>query len=520
MAESLSGAMSVREVLERTRRQLHDLGVLSVRALVSQPHEVNGHVFFTLLDDEHGMYRLQAVLWRSRRASVARALEAAGLAGFGDGALVVVRGRLSVLERQGAVVFDVTSADVEAILGARALRRANAVRTLEAEGLLTRNRALPLPLVPLDVALVTSAAGVVQDDVRSELARSGFAFRTRLFHAAVTGADARRSLRAALARAIRAHPDVVILARGGGAADELAAFDDLELARLIATSPVCVWTAIGHAVDQPLVCFVAHRSFDVPHAAAHTLVELVTSFTTDLRTTVDGTERACRARLVATERASRDLRRSLATASRRRLDALSRERADLALISARAAARTNEQRAALQRAERVVRAAHALAAFSRATLPSELSLARSAVRQRAGASDAVAALGHALTRLVERDLRRRRTGVDDRSLVRSATAQLDHAASSLALVRSELRRAGHEALQRAWRSAHDLRRPLASIVEPLDAGFAILTDREGTWLRTALAVRRAGAVDAHLIDGDVALVATTRERTRGGAGDT
>jgi exodeoxyribonuclease VII large subunit len=71
------------------------------------------------------------------------------------------------------------------------------------------------------------------------------------------------------------HPDVIVVARGGGARSELSCFDTRVVAQAIAACPVPVWTAVGHATDSTVADLVANRSWPTPSAAAAALIERV-----------------------------------------------------------------------------------------------------------------------------------------------------------------------------------------------------------------------------------------------------
>ena len=79
-------------------------------------------------------------------------------------------------------------------------------------------------------------------------------------------------------RALATHtpgPDLIVIARGGGARSELDWADAEPVVRAIATSPIPVWTALGHATDSTIADQVAHRSCVTPTAAATAIVEVL-----------------------------------------------------------------------------------------------------------------------------------------------------------------------------------------------------------------------------------------------------
>jgi exodeoxyribonuclease VII large subunit len=241
-----------------------------------------GTVYFSLVDAvESGRSpdaRVRVVLFPTDKARVNRLLVTHGAGRMDDGVEVRVRGRLGYHPGSGTASLRMTGIDPEYTLGRLAADRDRLIRALAAEGVLDRNRSLPLPLVPLRVAVVTSARSAAAADLRSELRRSGFAWDLVVVDVAVQGAAAVASISAGVATAIRSRPDVVALVRGGGARTDLAPFDAEQVARAIAASPVPVFTGIGHEVDESVADRVAHTSFKTPTACAAGLVALVAAY--------------------------------------------------------------------------------------------------------------------------------------------------------------------------------------------------------------------------------------------------
>jgi exodeoxyribonuclease VII large subunit len=159
-------------------------------------------------------------------------------------------------------------------LGLLASERDRVLRALAADGLLERNRALPMPLVPRRIGLVTAAGSAAEADVLQTLADSGLAWEVVLVDARVQGAGSERSVSAALVAAAGAGVDVVALVRGGGARTDLATFDHELVARTIAGLDVPVLTGIGHEIDTSVADAVAHGAHKTPTACAGALVEL------------------------------------------------------------------------------------------------------------------------------------------------------------------------------------------------------------------------------------------------------
>lgn len=243
--------------LERATVNLSVEGeIASVRAVDS------GHVYF-VLRDEREEAAIDCVLYRS--ASVrAKKLVA-------DGARLVVGGRVTFWSPRGKVQMIVETARLAgkgALLEALEKRRA----ALAAEGLFAPERKRRLPADPAVVGLVTSLQGAALHDILRVAFQRG-SMRFVVAAASVQGAGAAE----AMARGIRMlckHPQVqaIILARGGGAADDLAAFNEEVLVRAVAACAVPIVSAVGHETDTTLADLAADVRAATPSQAAELIV--------------------------------------------------------------------------------------------------------------------------------------------------------------------------------------------------------------------------------------------------------
>jgi exodeoxyribonuclease VII large subunit len=240
-------------------------------------HEASGHVYFTLVDpddDRPAAARLPVTLFSSDKDAINWKLKRSGAGRMTDGTEVRIFGVVSHYASRGTVQFRMTWIDPEFTLGRLAAQREAMVRRLADEGLLDRNRSLPMPAVPLRVGLVTSVGSAAYADFLHELGAGGFSWNIVVHDARVQGSGAPASLVTAI-RSLEKMVDVIALVRGGGAQTELAAFDDEDVARAIALCLVPVVTGIGHEVDVVVADRVAHASYKTPTAAAAGLVGIV-----------------------------------------------------------------------------------------------------------------------------------------------------------------------------------------------------------------------------------------------------
>jgi exodeoxyribonuclease VII large subunit len=247
---------------------------------VSDQQGRTGHCYLDLIDPETAGERQAPVLrvkcWRTTWGPLRATLQKEGIE-LQPGMVVVIRGTLDFYRPRAEVGFILAELDVTALLGRLAAQRAALLRTLAAEGLLERNRARPVPPVPLRVGLVASPGTEGFRDFVGQLSASGFSFRVAVVPATVQGADAPRSIARALTVLARRADEVDLIAvvRGGGSKGDLAAFDAEPVARAVAGSPVPVWTGIGHTGDESVADIVANRSCITPTECGREIVQRV-----------------------------------------------------------------------------------------------------------------------------------------------------------------------------------------------------------------------------------------------------
>ena len=231
-----------------------ELGDLSYR-------QSSGHLYFSIRD---GGAVVRCVMF-SRYVQNLRQLPE-------EGAAVLVRGSAGLYERDGA--FQLVANDLQPLgAGSGRLAMEALVRRLEAEGLLDEKRKRPLPLLPEAIGVVTSREGAALQDILRAFRRRGYWGKLIFCHAAVQGPGAPDSLCRALSSLMEeGECQAVLIARGGGSREDLAAFNDEGLARLAARCPVPVVSAVGHEVDYTLLDLVADARASTPTGAAELLV--------------------------------------------------------------------------------------------------------------------------------------------------------------------------------------------------------------------------------------------------------
>jgi len=219
----------------------------------------SGHTYFTLRDEYAA---LGAVLWRNRQMRFP----------IRDGMRVVATGRITLYEPRGQYQLDcvtiVPLGQGELHLAFEALKA-----KLQAEGLFDRERKRPLPMFPRRIGVVTSRDGAALRDIVTTIRRRMPTAELFLCPTLVQGATAAAEIATAI-RALNERPDIdlMIVGRGGGAMEDLWAFNEEIVARAIADSRIPIISAVGHETDFTIADFVADVRAATPTAAAELAV--------------------------------------------------------------------------------------------------------------------------------------------------------------------------------------------------------------------------------------------------------
>ncbi len=259
----------LRELLE-SDDFLQDLYVQGEVSNLSRPS--SGHLYFTLKDSGAS---LRCVMWRNavlRQRTLPR-----------DGDAVEVHGYISIYEVGGQyqLYADLIRPLGEGLLYQEFLRLK---ARLEAEGLFDPERKREIPRWPQRIGIVTSPTGAALRDMLNTIRRRYPLVEVVLAPTPVQGEEAPPGIVAALQALNQVvHPDVILLARGGGSIEDLWPFNDERVARAILDSSAAVITGVGHETDFTIADFVADLRAPTPTAAA----ELATPDQSDLRLGLD-----------------------------------------------------------------------------------------------------------------------------------------------------------------------------------------------------------------------------------------
>lgn len=218
----------------------------------------SGHIYFTLKDEGA---QLPCVLWASTAGTIKFPLE--------DGQRVLCRGRLSVYPPHGRYQLVVQKA-TPAGIGALELALRRLKEKLAKEGLFAAERKRSLPPFPRTIAVVTSPSGAAIHDFLTALRNRLTAADVVIVPVRVQGDTASEEIAHALhwVNHWRLAPDCIVLTRGGGSLEDLAAFNSEVVVRAIAASLIPVVSAVGHEIDITLADLAADVRALTPTDAA------------------------------------------------------------------------------------------------------------------------------------------------------------------------------------------------------------------------------------------------------------
>jgi exodeoxyribonuclease VII large subunit len=263
-----SPAITVGELAGSLKRVIEGaFGQVRVRGEISGfKRHSSGHCYFSLKDEAAC---IDAVIWRGNANALAFRPE--------DGAEVIATGKMTTYagrSKYQLVIERLELAGEGALMALLERRR----KALASEGLFDEARKRKLPFLPRVIGVVTSPTGAVIRDILHRL-EDRCPTRVIVWPVPVQGEGAS----ARIAGAIRGfgeidgspqlpRPDLLIVARGGGSIEDLWAFNEEEVVRAAAESPIPLISAVGHETDTTLIDHAADRRAPTPTAAAEIAV--------------------------------------------------------------------------------------------------------------------------------------------------------------------------------------------------------------------------------------------------------
>lgn len=248
--------ISVSRYLDRLNDLLKSEPARVVGEVTQVQYAASGHIYFVLKDKE-GNALVNCALWKSRASIYGQTIK--------DGTEVIVTGAANIYAANGRLSLIAEAVELVGEGALKAQYEALKKKLLD-EGLFAPERKKSLPLYPRTIGVITSTTGAVIHDFCNNLGKHGVT--VQIMDARVEGAAAVPDLLAAIKTFKKKQLDVLVIIRGGGSFESLAAFDNEALVRAICDLPFPVIAGIGHHQDQPLLCYAADLAVSTPTAAA------------------------------------------------------------------------------------------------------------------------------------------------------------------------------------------------------------------------------------------------------------
>ncbi len=248
-----------------------------------------GHCYMELVEkeDHKTTAQMRSTIWAYEYRALSRKFETAAKTPLKPGIKVLLLVAVSFHEVYG-LSLNVKDIDPAYTMGEMAIRRREIIDRLTKEGIIDRNKELPLPLVPQRIAVVSSPTAAGYGDFLDQLNKNAYDYRFtyKLFPAIMQGAETEQSIIAAFEKIqiMKNDFDVAVIIRGGGSVADLSAFDNYSLAAKIASCPIPVITGIGHEKDDTVADIVAHTKMKTPTAVAEFLISGARSFEENIGT--------------------------------------------------------------------------------------------------------------------------------------------------------------------------------------------------------------------------------------------
>lgn len=216
----------------------------------------NGHLYFSLKDEESS---IRAVMFKEYTKYIQAPIK--------DGDEIIAAGYVSTYPTRGEYQFYAQAIEL-AGAGQQLLELQILKKKLAAEGLFDDSHKRLSPRFPKRVGVISAPNSAALSDIQKNLLLRNPLLDIVLFPSLVQGSEAPRALLNAVKTAENSNIDVLIIGRGGGASEDLSAFNDETLVRALYNFPVPVISAVGHEIDFTLVDYVADARASTPTGAA------------------------------------------------------------------------------------------------------------------------------------------------------------------------------------------------------------------------------------------------------------
>jgi len=216
--------------------------------------------------------KISCTIWTQELNSIRNIFKSNGMElVLTDGTIVGFQCSLQYSPQYG-ISLRVIDADPSIAMGEMELKKREIIERLQKEGLFTPNKECSVPLLPLEIGLISSSGSAAYNDFIQTLSTSGFGFKIHMADAMMQGDQTEKSVLRAIDVLQKLSVELIVIARGGGSKTDLYFLDNEAIARKIAGCTIPVWTGIGHEIDTSVLDFVANKAFKTPTAVAEELV--------------------------------------------------------------------------------------------------------------------------------------------------------------------------------------------------------------------------------------------------------
>lgn len=248
-----------------------------VKGEISSGRERGGSFYCNLIEsDPRGniIAEIRCTIWKRNLDNITQQFRAHNLdLKLDNGTTVGFLCSVQYHQRYG-LSLNVTDADPVFALGELELRKRQIIEKMASEDLLDRNKAIPVPVLPQRIGLITSSGSAAYNDFIKTLTSSRFGFKVQFADAKVQGDETESTIIHALDVLEGRNIDLMVIIRGGGSKTELSSLDNEAIARRIASYTLPVWTGIGHEIDISVLDYVVNRYFRTPTAVAEELLDM------------------------------------------------------------------------------------------------------------------------------------------------------------------------------------------------------------------------------------------------------
>lgn len=261
--DSVVSVSGVVQYIKSTLENEPQLSQIWMSGEVSSLHHHRLGLFFTL-SDQNEQASIKCVVWKSQQQHLWAIPK--------SGSQVIIQGKIRFYIKKGEIQLNVWQI-LPVGEGLQSLNLQKLRSRLEAEGLFAPSLKQRLPKYPQTIGVVTSPTAAAWGDIQKTIAQRNSSVSIILSPATVQGYEAPQSIFEALAKVNQdGRAELIILARGGGAVEDLYCFNDERVVRAIAQSSIPVVTGIGHQQDETLADLVADFAAHTPTAAAEVAI--------------------------------------------------------------------------------------------------------------------------------------------------------------------------------------------------------------------------------------------------------